>query len=101
MHDGPPGWVENLARSRKQSRAAVLAEMTGIGDFVPGSHPHNALSNASAPNRPPAAATPALAESNGTVVVVVEEREVIAERLAPATFGENANVKSIYFDFDR
>ena len=35
------------------------------------------------------------------MAVVVEEREIIAERLAPATFVENANVKPIYFDFDR
>ena len=64
------------------------------------------LSRATVPSGPPAAAALAPAEGDPAVAVVVEEREIIAERPAPATFVENANVNSIYFDstattFDR
>ena len=103
--------------------------MSGNGAFVPRSDRHNArtpllardaiaalvvttmvvgcarrpsvLSRATVPSGPPAAAAPAPAEGDTAVAVVVEERKIIAERPAPATFVENANVKPIYFDFDR
>jgi peptidoglycan-associated lipoprotein len=58
-------------------------------------------SSVTASTVPPAAAAPTPAKGDTAVAVVVEEREIIAERQAPATFVENANVKPIYFDFDR
>ena len=61
----------------------------------------NVLSRATVSSGPPAAAALAPAEGDTAVAVVVEERKIIAERPAPATFVENANVKPIYFDFDR
>src|SRR6266436_8007940 len=95
--------------------------MSGNGAFVPRSDRHNArtpllardaiaalvvttmvvgcarrpsvLSRATVPSGPPAAAAPAAAEGDTAVAVVVEERKIIAERPAPATFVENANVK--------
>src|SRR5438309_659409 len=59
------------------------------------------LSRATVPSGPPAAAAPAPAGGDTAVAVVVKERKIIAERPAPATFVEIANVKPIYFDFDR
>jgi len=46
---------------------------------------------------------PSTAAPNSSEVIVVEERReiVIAERPEPASFTENANVKPVYFDFDR
>jgi len=56
-----------------------------------------------APSAAPAATAERPAESDGRQLVVVERREeiVAAERPEPATFAENANVKAVYFDFDR
>jgi len=59
------------------------------------------LSRATVPSGPPAAAARAPAGGDTAVAVVVAERKIVAERPAPATFVENANVKPIYFDFDR
>lgn len=42
------------------------------------------------------------AAAPGDVVIVERQDEVVVtERTNPATFAENSNVKSIYFDFDR
>jgi len=60
-----------------------------------------APTSATAPSGPPAAAAPAPTEGDAAAAVAVEEREIITERPAPSTFAENANVKPIYFDFDR
>jgi len=60
-----------------------------------------APTSATAPSGPPAAAAPATTEGDAAAAVAVEEREIITERPAPSTFAENANVKPIYFDFDR
>ena len=53
----------------------------------------------------PGAAAAASAERPARVdsgqLAVVERQEEIAQRPNPATFAENANVKPIYFDFDR
>ncbi len=56
-----------------------------------------------APSAAPAATAERPAESDGRQLVVVERREeiVAAQRPEPATFAENANVKAVYFDFDR
>lgn len=63
-----------------------------------------ALTSMAAPPPPLGASstssTPAAAP--GDVVIVERQEEVVlAERPNPATFAENANVKNIYFDFDR
>jgi len=58
-----------------------------------------APTSATAPSGQPAAAAPAT-EGDAAAAVVVEE-DIITERPAPSTFAENANVKPIYFDFDR
>ena len=49
----------------------------------------------------PSATAERPAESDDGRLVVVERQEEIAQRPNPATFAENANVKTIYFDFDR
>jgi len=54
-----------------------------------------------APSATPAATAERPAESEDGRLVVVERQEEIAQRPNPATFAENANVKTIYFDFDR
>ena len=60
-------------------------------------------STAAAPGGPPAAATPAAADSAAAPAMVVEEQREVAvvERPDPASFTENRNVKSVYFDFDQ
>lgn len=52
-----------------------------------------------APAPPPSTAAPQSSEA----ILVEERREVIivAERPEPSSFTENANVKPVYFDFDR
>jgi len=56
-----------------------------------------------APSAVPAATAERPAGSDAGQLVVVERQEeiAVAQRPAPATFAENANVKTIYFDFDR
>ena len=76
--------------------ALVLTTM-----FVGCARRPSVLSSATAPSGPPAAAAPATTEGDAAAAVAVEEREIITERPAPSTFAENANVKPIYFDFDR
>src|SRR5207302_929930 len=49
----------------------------------------------------PAASAERPARVDSGQLAVVERREEIAQRPNPATFAENANVKPIYFDFDR
>jgi peptidoglycan-associated lipoprotein len=63
-------------------------------------------SMAAAPSPSEAAATapePSAAAPRNAEATVAEQRRsvVVAERPAPATFEENANVKPIYFDFDK
>ena len=54
---------------------------------------------------PPTAATSSTetADAAPKEAIIVEERSeiVVVERPAPSTFTENANVKPIYFDFDK
>jgi peptidoglycan-associated lipoprotein len=62
------------------------------------------LTSMAAPAPEPAAMTEsaAAAPSASRETVVEERREVaVVERPQPATFAENPDVKSIYFDFDR
>jgi peptidoglycan-associated lipoprotein len=82
-------------------RATTVSALVLTTMFVGCARRPSVLSSATATSGPPAAAAPAPAEGDTAVAVVVEEREIIAERQAPATFVENANVKPIYFDFDR
>jgi peptidoglycan-associated lipoprotein len=60
-------------------------------------------SMAAAPSGSSAAAeSAAAAPRNPEAMIAEERREIVAvERPEPATFAENANVKPIYFDFDR
>jgi peptidoglycan-associated lipoprotein len=62
-------------------------------------------STASAPSGPSLETThssPPSAAAAPAEAILEERREItVAERPAPATFAENANVKPIYFDFDR
>jgi peptidoglycan-associated lipoprotein len=81
-------------------RATTVSALVLTTMFVGCARRPSLLSSAIAPSGP-AAAAPAPAKGDAAVAVVVEEREIIAERQAPATFVENANVKPIYFDFDR
>ena len=61
------------------------------------------LTSVAAPAPEPAAMTESAAAAPATRETVVEERRdvVVVERPQPATFAENPDVKSIYFDFDR
>ncbi len=54
-----------------------------------------------APGAAPAASAERPARVDSGQLAVVERQEEIAQRPNPATFAENANVKPIYFDFDR
>ena len=81
-------------------RATTVSALVLTTMFVGCARRPSLLSSATAPSGP-AAAAPAPAKGDAAVAVVVEEREIIAERQAPATFVENANVKPIYFDFDK
>jgi len=54
-----------------------------------------------APGAAPAASAEPPARVDSVQLAVVERQEGIAQRPNPATFAENANVKPIYFDFDR
>ncbi len=82
-------------------RATTVSALVLTTMFVGCARRPSVLSSAPGTSGPRAATAPATAEGDTAVAVVVEEREIIAERLAPATFVENANVKPIYFDFDR
>ena len=61
------------------------------------------IGEAPPPSAAPAAAAERPTESDARQLVVVERQKeiVVAQRPEPATFGENANVKTIYFDFDQ
>jgi len=61
--------------------------------------PPSAQATAVAPSAPE---SPAAAPRTPETVVIEERREVlVVERPEPATFTEDADVKPIYFDFDR
>jgi peptidoglycan-associated lipoprotein len=82
-------------------RATTVSALVLATTFVGCARQPSVFSSPTAPSGRPAAAAPTAAEGDRAVAVLVEEREIIAERQAPATFVENANVKPIYFDFDR
>ena len=82
-------------------RATTVSAIVLATIFVGCARRPGVLSSATAPSRPPAPAAQAAGDSDAVQAVVVEERETIVERQAPSTFAENANVKAIYFDFDR
>ena len=82
-------------------RATTVSVLVLATMFVGCARQPSVFSSPTVPSGRPAAAAPAPTEGDRAVVVVVEERDIIAERQAPATFVENANVKPIHFDFDR
>ena len=82
-------------------RATTVSALVLAIIFVGCARRPGVLSSATAPSRPPAPAAQAAEGSDAVQAALVEERETIVERQAPSTFVENANVKAIYFDFDR
>jgi hypothetical protein len=78
-HGAPAALVPTLIMAgRALQLVAGIALVIGWHERRP-----SMLSSVTAPSRPPAAAAPATAEGDTAVAVVVEEREIIAERQAP------------------
>ena len=82
-------------------RATTVSALVLATIFVGCARRPGVLSSATAPSRPPAPTAQAAEDSDAVQAAVVEERQTIVERQAPSSFVENANVKAIYFDFDR